>query len=651
MFGINNLKIAHKLTLSFILIGILPLLCAIIIVSLDVSANLRKDIFEDLKGHTVAKISHLQDWAREYEKSVTFIANSERLATRLGILDKFKAEAPPDGLFPVDTDAYKQAWDVLSPKLIEIINHFKISEMILICVDHGHVMFSTAKESDLGTNLGNGEYKDTTLAKAWKIVSETKKVMSTDFEPYPPSGNQMVSFIGAPVLHPDGSLRAVLAVKVSAAEINTIISKKIGIKEGEVVFLVGKSGDRISLRSDLNLGGEGLKGIGYEYKTDYIEKALAGISGQEIFTNSNGKKQWVYYQPVSVLGFNWACISMIDEDIAYAPITKLRYLLLGVLVVIGVIIVIISRTAGKNISAPIQKIKNVSLEMGEGNLTSRVDYQSKDELGELSHAVNQSIDHLSGLVQTVISSSLEMSGTADELAGGSNVLSERTSQESTSLAESATTIGRFSKGIMQAKMDASALSAAVGAFGVLIRSNQELIAEVDATMQDIDDSGKRIDAIINVINDISSRTNLLALNAAVEAARAGEAGRGFAVVAAEVRNLAQKTAESSKNIREIISHNVQSTQKGMELVQKTAESYKKIVIQMQDLTNKIDRILDASNEHASGITQINSSLTQLKDVVTRNAELSVELAASSETLKVSAGDLQTQVRKFKIKSN
>jgi len=181
-----------------------------------------------------------------------------------------------------------------------------------------------------------------------------------------------------------------------------------------------------------------------------------------------------------------------------------------------------------------------------------------------------------------------------------------------------------------------------------INNNTELVKNVTVTMGDINDSSQKINNLISVINDISFQTNLLALNAAVEAARAGEAGRGFAVVASEVRVLAGKTAESSKTIETIVKSNVESTQKGIDLVGKMSEFFNSITQKILDLVEKIEQINSNSNEQTTGVEQISIAINQLENVINQNAALVEELSATAKSMKSNSIDLTESVSVFKI---
>jgi methyl-accepting chemotaxis protein len=647
----KSLKITHKLTGAFILIGIVPLLLGIIIMSLVVSRQSEKDSFERLELTLKSKVHQVENWAKDYQKSIEFMTRTEILTTRFDTLKKYhdekevKAEAP----FPIATEEYNRIWKEISPRMLDIQEQFKVQDLLIICAAHGHVMYSNRRKEDLGTNLAYGKYKDTTLAALWRRVVETKKTGAVDFEQYAPSDNEFASFIAAPFNDADGTMVGVVAVEVSPKRINDIMQNRAGMRTTDESYLVGEVNGKISFRNDLVTMGNGKFVMGTQIHTDYIEKAINGVEGHEFGKDSEGNDVLLVYQPLNIFGFKWAAINKINRQETLAASVRLRNILILILLVIGVLVTLIARFSARTISDPIKKIAAVSYALGEGDLTHQVDLNRGDELGELSLSINQSVEQLGGLVKTVQSASAEITRSSEELSTGSIELAARTNQQAASLTETTATLEEFSAIVKSNNRNSADLKNSMDSFNQVLLANKELVSDVKNTMNQINDSSKRIDAIMNVINDISFQTNLLALNAAVEAARAGEAGRGFAVVANEVRNLAHKTSDSSKTIRDIIGQNVESTQLGIELVNQTDQSITRIVAQMKDLVVKINQINETTHEQATGFDQINTAISQIDVVVNQNAALSEEFSASSEHLKINAEDLLKLVKQFEVR--
>lgn len=288
------------------------------------------------------------------------------------------------------------------------------------------------------------------------------------------------------------------------------------------------------------------------------------------------------------------------------------------------------------------------LSEGAGDLTVRLDITSQDEIGLLATNFNHFVDKLRDILLRVREASDSIGGGIEELSDASMNLSKRTNEQAASITETSTTLDGFTHIVKNNTEHAQAVSKELGSFNQEVDSNKTLMENVTSTMKEIETSSKKIDNIIAVINDISFQTNLLALNAAVEAARAGEAGRGFAVVAAEVRNLAQKTAESSKTIQEIVTRNVQATKKGMGLVEETSAFFQSILNTVHELTTRINVINEGSREQSTGIEQINQAVVQLEDVISQNASLVEQLSSTSKTMNLNAQELNELVNQFQL---
>ncbi|MDP3834430.1 MAG: methyl-accepting chemotaxis protein, partial [Hydrogenophaga sp.] len=161
----------------------------------------------------------------------------------------------------------------------------------------------------------------------------------------------------------------------------------------------------------------------------------------------------------------------------------------------------------------------------------------------------------------------------------------------------------------------------------------DVVGQVVETMKGINDSSKKIADIIGVIDGIAFQTNILALNAAVEAARAGEQGRGFAVVAAEVRNLAQRSAQAAKEIKGLIDTSVERVASGTALADQAGTTMQGVVNAIRRVSDIVGEISSATSEQSSGVGQVGEAISQMDKVTQQNAALVEESAAAAESLK------------------
>jgi len=302
------------------------------------------------------------------------------------------------------------------------------------------------------------------------------------------------------------------------------------------------------------------------------------------------------------------------------------------------------------LSRPIRATNKIleGMARGEGDLTQRLIVQTSDEVGEMAMWFNRFVEQISNIILEVRDVSSAIIQSAEDISSKSMSLHAGTNEQTGSISDTQKILKDFSGIVAETSENSSEANSILDDFNTEIQGNRKLVENVTGTMSEINSSGQKIDSIINVINDISFQTNLLALNAAVEAARAGEAGRGFAVVAAEVRNLAQKTAESSKNIQEIVSKNVVSTKRGMALVNETSAFFASILQVVVDIIGRIDQITTSAGRQAKGVEEINRSINHIDHQVTDIVKLVEDLSGSEKNLRENADKLKKLVQMFNV---
>lgn len=289
--------------------------------------------------------------------------------------------------------------------------------------------------------------------------------------------------------------------------------------------------------------------------------------------------------------------------------------------------------------------------LSQGDLTQTINKNYPGTFGAVITGMNGTVENLRELVGDIKESTNSINMAAKEIASGNNDLSHRTEEQAASLQETAASMGELTATVQQnAKSAQYANQLAVGATDIAGKG-VAVVDRVVTTMEDINESSRKIVDIITVIDSIAFQTNILALNAAVEAARAGEQGRGFAVVAGEVRNLAQRAAAAAGEIKNLIGDSVEKVEDGTKLVAQAGKTMEEIVGAIRGVTNIMSQIRSASVEQTSGIEQVNQAIGQMDEVTQQNAALVEEAAAAAELLEEQAQNLSVTVSRFTVDNN
>jgi len=277
--------------------------------------------------------------------------------------------------------------------------------------------------------------------------------------------------------------------------------------------------------------------------------------------------------------------------------------------------------------------------VAQGDLTRRITGDYAGVFGQLKGDVNQTADKLFEVVTNINEATTQIAGASSEVAAGSQDLSERSEQQASALEETAASMEELAATVRQNSANAQqANQLAAGAREVAAGGGQ-VVGDAIAAMGRIEGSSQKIGDIVGMIDEIAFQTNLLALNAAVEAARAGDAGKGFAVVAQEVRNLAQRSAQASKEIKTLIGESTLEVKSGAELVKGAGKTLEDILSSVKRVADIVAEIAAASAEQASGIDQVNEAVTQMDEMTQQNAALVEESTAAAHALEDQARHL------------
>lgn len=239
-------------------------------------------------------------------------------------------------------------------------------------------------------------------------------------------------------------------------------------------------------------------------------------------------------------------------------------------------------------------------------------------------------------------------GAAREISEGNMDLSQRTEAQAGSLQETASAMEQLANTLDENVMLAEKVKVVTENTSKQAQDGARVVAAAVESMSEIKSFSRKISDIIGVIDEIAFQTNLLALNAAVEAARAGEQGRGFAVVAAEVRNLAQRSASSAKEIKSLINTSIETFDRSAEYVEGTGETFGKLGEAISEVVGLMDSMSQAVKEQSLGIKEVNAAISQMDAMTQQNAALVEQAAASSKSLEDQAQRLVNQVSEFTL---
>ena len=329
-------------------------------------------------------------------------------------------------------------------------------------------------------------------------------------------------------------------------------------------------------------------------------------------------------------------LQITQADEAYQA-AKTRYQVsMGVFVLCvllgGLPATLLSLSLLQRMKAGFKQAHDTAQAIAAGDISQHVQSTGRDEIAELLVQMEDMRSHLHDIISKVRSGAEAIAGASTQVAAGTGDLSMRTEQQASSLEQTAAATEQLASTVQHnADSAIRASELARGATEVAARGGQ-MVSEVVSTMEDINTSAQKIEAIIGVIDSIAFQTNILALNAAVEAARAGEQGRGCAVVASEVRSLAGRSAQAAKEIKVLITDSVTRVRTGSEQVHRTGGTMEDIVKSIARVSDIVQEIAEASREQSKGLAQINDAVANLDDVTQQNAALVEQTSAASTSL-------------------
>ena len=615
------------------------------------------------------------------------------------------------------------------PIFTDFLNRFGYYDIFLIDAESGEIVYTVFKEIDYGTSLLTGPYAKTNFADVFRKALTLKEndVAIVDFESYVPSYMAPASFVATPIFV-DGELIGVLAFQMPVDKINQVMTgiisgekekgfwPELGLGDTGSIYMVGKD---YRVKNEMRLwleekegGLEELKANGYDeaiLKNIRENEAAFGVlkyespASQDAFLQSVGKGEsksllgedtFASFAKLKLDGLEWAMICEITQAEALKPISHLQLLMLISALVLIVVAVFASYLFARRISRPIIDVTVVAKALADGDLTNEVKFNSQDEIGQLSEAINTSIGSLSNTIKRVKENSDSINSSSNQV----NEMSTSINQSSASVNEQAISAAAateelsvniktiadsalmMSESSLQVSQKAHSVSGNMNSVAAAVEESQVNLAgiassceQMSVTVDEIAHSaedGRNISAeavssveraqvqvgelsrasieineIIGVIEEISEQTKNLALNATIEAARAGEAGKGFAVVANEVKELARQTSTATTDIRQRIEQmqasstgTVQEIGNIQQVIGKVNELVTGIAsaVEEQSITLRVNA--QNTNEAAEGMKEVAKNVAESNIAVSTISQNIEDVAKHAEEVKGSSGE-------------
>ena len=647
-FQTSHWSLKTKLTLIFLLVGIIPALIITTISTLQSKSRVEYNISQSLEAINQIKKTQIENYFNQKR------ADIELLALIVPQLEE---------------DNYDRFFT-------EYIQKYDYYDVFLIN-NNGLIYYTQARESDYQTNILKGKYASSNLGDLIKEVKQSKSFSIADYKPYAPSNGEPAAFIAIPV---DGS-DTIVALQLSSEGTNQIMGVREGMGETGESYLVGE--DKL-MRSDSYLDPEGhsLKAsfagtvTNNGADTEAVNLALNAQHGTKIIKDYNGNNVLSAFDSIKIGDFSWIILSEIDESEAFAPVHQTVLFSVISIIVAAIVVVFIGVFFSRKIATPIIVASTFAKKVAAGDLSSNIEVNSHDEVGMLQVALHTMLENLRKMIGELSNVAVQQGSTATELASVTEQTSLAVTEQQAQTIQVAAATTEMTETVKEIASTTASASLLCENIQRMAREGSEnndstynaLVSLGEATKKsahevtELKHNSEKIVNVLGVIKKIADQTNLLALNAAIEAARAGEQGRGFAVVADEVRSLAKSTQESTMEVEVIIeavvsasnaavqamTDNVGQTTQVQEIAKKANLINSNVGKAVDEIFDMVVQIATASEQQATTIDEISRNIGVINMGISETEQAVRDIAQSSSELSRMANGLNDEAQKFSL---